>query len=366
MTGLVGRTVVAAVAVSSAGPLMLEGAPGLMSAGDVRALGVQTPSSTPPAVPDEGRRGGGGRRGDGRRGPDPAASYTVERVARETRVIPLGSSGHLELKTMFGDITVIAGTGRDVHVETIRRSRGRTEADAKLGLEQVAVVVDHQGDHATVSAVGPDRRPPYRVEVVYVVSAPSGTRVTASVFVNGSINVRNIKGDVNATATNGTVTISGAGPISNARTFSGNISISGADTPGSVNATSVSGNVTVDRVKARRLNLETMSGTVSAREISCLNAEIRTLNGSIDWAGTLAEGGRYEFQSHRGEIQLGLGGPVGFELRADSVTGETRADPSLPLKPSGVGRGGLRGTSGDASALVVATTFSGNVTIRRR
>jgi hypothetical protein len=355
ISGVVGRTMMAAIAVSTGG---IAGSAAGAAALPTRAAETGAVSQTPPPPPVPQRRGGG-RRSDG--GPP----FTRELVATAVEVIPLGPAGLLELKTGTGHVSVVAGSGRDVRVEITRRSRGRTDADAQLGLDQVKTTLDHHGERAVLAAVYPDRRAPYRVEVSYNVTAPANTRVIANVL-NGGVTIRQIKGDVTATTSVGSITLERVGQIPAARTFSGDIVLRDVETTGTVLATSVSGSVTADRVNARRFEVETMSGAVTTREVTCLNAQVRTLNGAITYVGRLVSGGRYHLQTHEASIAIGVAGSTGFELQADAITGEVRTDPALNLKGASSTRERVRGTVGDGTARVTALTFSGTVTIEKK
>ncbi len=78
--------------------------------------------------------------------------FRAEQTDKTTRTIALGPTGSLELRNISGPISVTAGSGKDVTIEIVRTSRGRTDADAKNGLQQVTVDVDHRGERATVNA----------------------------------------------------------------------------------------------------------------------------------------------------------------------------------------------------------------------
>ena len=85
-------------------------------------------------------------------------------------------------------------------------------------------------------------------------------------------------------------------------------------------------------------------------------------------SGNLAKSGRYELNSHSGDVRLTLGSGTGFELEASSFSGSVHSD--LPLKSSGDGdaedapgrRRSLHGVFGDGSAVLNVTTFSGSIT----
>src|SRR4029077_10034750 len=117
-------------------------------------------------------------------------------------------AGALDLKNISGDVNVAAGPGRDATLELVYRSRGRTEADAQLGLSSVTVSVQSRGDRTTVESSYPDeRRTPYRVDITYNVVVPSGTRVSAGTT-GGSVTVKGVKGELSASSIGGNVTVS--------------------------------------------------------------------------------------------------------------------------------------------------------------
>ena len=125
----------------------------------------------------------------------------------------------------------------------------------------------------------------------------------------------------------------------------------------------VSGDVTLARVKARRLDVNVTSGDVAAREVTSESAELRSLSGDISYTGPLTRGGRYNLQTHSGSVHLNPTGGVGFEFQGSTFNGSIRPEASFAMKTTSSSRGQLRGTVGDGGATVVATTFSGNVTI---
>jgi DUF4097 and DUF4098 domain-containing protein YvlB len=300
-------------------------------------------------------------RSGGARGQD--HTLKAEQTARETRTLSIGASGSLDLDTVSGDITVTAGTGHDASLEIVRRSRGRTEADAALGLERVKVEVDQRPDRARVRATYPDQRnPPYSVDVSYVVTAPAGTRVTART-VSGDVVVKGIRGDVDVSVTSGRIDLSGS-RVSLAKTISGPVTITDVDTDGSLDIRTVSGDVTLQNVKARRLTADAVaSGTIIARNVTSDNVVLKTLSGTVEYAGPLSKTGRYELTAFSGTVHFRPSGPVGFELQASTFSGNIKPDPAMTFRDISLTRRSLRGTFGDGGAVVTLQTFSGNVTV---
>jgi DUF4097 and DUF4098 domain-containing protein YvlB len=288
----------------------------------------------------------------------------IERTDRSTRTISLGPNGLLELRNVAGDITVTVGGGRDVVIETIKQSRANSEADAARGLQDVNVTIDHRGERVVVDTTYPRGRTPYQVTTPYNVTAPAGTRLNAR-SVSGNITVRGITGDITVDSVSGMIRINDGGRVSQARSVSGEVQLTDLKTDGIVATGSVSGNVILQRIRARQVTGETVSGQVRADDVTADGVQIKSLSGSVEFLGPLSRNGRYELNSHSGTVRLAVSGGVGFELQARSFSGRIRPE-GLSLQSISMNRGALRATVGDASAVVIAGTFSGDVVVGRR
>ena len=88
----------------------------------------------------------------------------------------------------------------------------------------------------------------------------------------------------------------------------------------------------------------------------------------------LSKGGRYEFTSHSGDVRIALSGTTGFELDADTFSGSVRSELPITLRTLGRddrrGRGtsnrAIRGSYGDASAVLEVRSHSGSVVITKK
>ena len=287
--------------------------------------------------------------------------YRAEQVDKQTRTLAIGTAGSLELRNIVGDIIVKAGGSREATIEIVRTSRGRTDADAKLGLERVTVETSLQGTRGTVTARYPDeRRPPYSVSTAYTVSVPAGTRVSAH-SIAGNVRLTGVKGEISADTISGDLDIQGAANIDSVRTMSGKITVAGAQSDGTIEVGIVSGSVNLTDVKARRVSVSSISGPVVAKNVAAASATVISTAGDIDYSGPVSAAGRYEFTTHSGEIRLGLAG--GFTFEGRSFSGSVQGDQGMSLTRSAGGRQTARGTIGDGTAVVAATTFSGNVRV---
>jgi DUF4097 and DUF4098 domain-containing protein YvlB len=300
-----------------------------------------------------------------------------EQTERTTKVVRLGKDGILTLGNIDGDITVTRGGGSDATIEIVKTARGRTVEDAKELLALVPVDVTERNGRVEVKTRYPsgeeqrrNNRRNINVSVAYTVTAPVGARVSID-SISGSIRVTDIKGDINANSISGDVRISGAGRIGTAKSMSGTIEIADTQADGPVAGSSMSGDVLFRRVTARRLDGGSVSGNVKLDDVQCERVGAQTTSGSVTFTGTLAPNGRYELTSVSGEVRLFLSGNTGFEVDANSFSGEVHTD--LPIttrgnaQPRGRGpRKTLNGTYGDGAAVLDLTTFSGSIVISKR
>ena len=289
--------------------------------------------------------------------------FTAVQTDRATRTLAIGEAGELVLKNVVGDITVKAGSGREATVEIVRVSRGRTEADAKLGLERVTAEVSVRGERGSVIAqYGEDRRPNYSVAINYTVTTPAGTRLTVDTIA-GAIKVSGLNGDLSTSGVSGNVDIASCTRVVAAKTIAGNLTLTDVQSAGKLDAGGVSAIIRLAGVRAPRLGVSVISGTISARDVQADAVTMSSISGDIEFTGALSPKGRYEFQAHSGNVRLGVTG--GFDLEMRTFSGKVEADPSVgvatTVKTGATNVRSLKGVAGAGGAAVVATTFSGNV-----
>jgi DUF4097 and DUF4098 domain-containing protein YvlB len=295
-----------------------------------------------------------------------------EQTSRETKSVKVGTDGELSLSNISGDIVVTRANGSDATIEIVKIARARTADEARELLGLVNVTVTERAGRAEVKTVYPqgdemrrNNRRNVNVSVNYTVATPAGTRLTIN-SISGSVRVSDIKGDVSANSISGTVRVANGGRIAAAKSISGDVEIVDTQTDGAIEVQSVSGGVTLRKVTARRIDVGSVSGSVTVQDIQCDRVEAHSVSGGVEFGGALAKGGRYEFNSHSGDVRVVLAGSTGFELEANSFSGTIHSD--LPIKLQGdIGRRrSMQGVFGDGSAVLSVTTFSGSVVISRK
>lgn len=298
-------------------------------------------------------------------GQDP--DFGQEQIDRQTRTLAIGPTGSLDLANISGDIRVRGGSGPQATVEIVRTSRGRTDADARLGLDEVVVEVTEESGGARVRARYPGnrRRSPYSVSVSYTVTAPAGARLTAHT-VSGDVTIEGIAGDVSIDVISGDIGVTGARSTLVAKAVSGDVTIDDVESAAGVEVTTINGDVTLRRVRADRLSVNGVSGDITATGVTASGADLKSMAGDVSYSGEISGSGRYQFQAHSGDLDLVLSGNAGFDLEARTFNGEIRPASDLQMTNVSTSRRAFRGRVGGGGAVVEATTFSGSIVIRRR
>jgi DUF4097 and DUF4098 domain-containing protein YvlB len=295
-----------------------------------------------------------------------------QQTERTTKTFKLGSDGSLDLGNISGDITVTRGGGSEATVEIVKTAHGRDTSDAKSQLDLVTVDVSERTGRAELKAHYPSgsMHRNVNVSVTFNVTAPAGTQVGAQ-SISGNIKITDIKGDISANTISGDVRISGASHINSAKSISGTIDINDVKSTGSLDASTVSGDVRLRHVSARRVNGGSVSGEIRLEDVDTENVSAHSTSGTISFSGPLAHHGRYELKTFSGEVRLSLAGGTGFEVDANSFSGDIRSDFSITTHGTGDAnrrgrRTALRGTYGDGSAVIDITTFSGSIVIGKK
>jgi DUF4097 and DUF4098 domain-containing protein YvlB len=300
-----------------------------------------------------------------------------EQTERTTKTVRLGPNGELTVSNVAGDIAVARGGGGDATIEIVKVARGRTADDARELLSLVPVDVTERNGRAEVKTRYPsgdefrrNNRRNVNVSVSFTITVPQGTRLSVN-SVSGTIKITDIKGELSVGTISGDLRIASAGPIASAKTVSGNVEIIDAQSEQSLETSSVSGDVALRKVTARRIDAGSVSGNVKLDDVQCDRAEVHSTSGDITFTGPLARRGRYALKSFSGEVRLGVSGGTGFEVEATTFSGEIRSE--LPITTHGTGgdderrrRRSLTGTYGDGSAVLELSTFSGSIVIAKR
>jgi DUF4097 and DUF4098 domain-containing protein YvlB len=129
----------------------------------------------------------------------------------------------------------------------------------------------------------------------------------------------------------------------------------------------VSGDVALTGARGD-VEIETVSGDLELRDVTAKQIRTHTTSGDVSFAGRIVDAGRYEFNTHSGEIRLLLPGDVGAQLSVSTFSGGIESDFPITLRPGEHGIGASQAkrldfSLGQGSARIIAETFSGDITL---
>jgi DUF4097 and DUF4098 domain-containing protein YvlB len=174
-----------------------------------------------------------------------------------------------------------------------------------------------------------------------------------------------VKGEIDAHAQSGDVDVRDAGDDIDVETLSGNVTIEGAR--GAVNVHTVSGDISLTGGRGN-IELESVSGDMELHDVVSSQVRTNSTSGDLTFAGAILDAGRYQFESHSGELRLELPANVGAQLSVSTFSGEIDSAFPITLTPGAHAIGAsqakkLTFSLGQGSARILAETFSGDVTL---
>ena len=266
--------------------------------------------------------------------------------------VSVGRDASVDLSMVTGNITVT--------------SWGRGEVQVRAYSERLPLRFEHSGSTVRVST-GSNRSRGRAGEQRLEVVVPVGTRVAAQ-SVSGNVSVRGVRGEMEVGTVSGDVDVQDAVRRVLLNSVSG--AVRGTNLDGEVRANAVSGEVALDDVRGD-INTETVSGESTVRQARTSRLRMQSVSGELTYDGSIARDGRYELNSHSGEIHLALPSDVGASLSLRTFSGSFDSDFELTMRPDGRDGRGSRSdrrmdfTLGGGGATIVAETFSGTIKLAR-
>jgi hypothetical protein len=265
--------------------------------------------------------------------------------SRIDTTVVLSGSGTVDLSLVSGEIIVTSWGRNEVRVQATSE-RGILRFDASPSRVTLGV----RSDRGELGDTRYEVTIPKSARVVAQgvsgnVSTRGGSDVEAQ-SVSGDVEVVDATGRVEIQSVSGDASAQRVGAGVKASTVSGDLTLS--DVTGDVDANTVSGDITLDGVRSSFVRTSTTSG-------------------GVHFSGTLDPKGRYEFNSHSGDIEIAVPGG-GATLDVHTFSGEVDSDFPMTLQPgarSGDRGKGMQFTIGGGGARISAQTFSGNITIER-
>lgn len=205
-------------------------------------------------------------------------------------------------------------------------------------------------------------------ETRFEVTVPYGARVLARAQ-SGDLSIRGTKGEVEATSQSGDLTIEDVDGHLEVNSLSGDLRVRGVRGDMAVNL--ISGDMTLDDASGN-VDITTVSGDITMRGIVSKSVRAKTTSGDVSYDGTIDRAGRYEFAAHSGDVGLSIPRDAAAQLTVSTWNGDIESEFPITLAPGEHGIGSATAKrftfdiGGGGGARVIAESFSGDITIRRR
>ncbi len=275
------------------------------------------------------------------------------------RTIPMEPGGQFTLSNISGDITV---AGTDDGTLTLRVTKrlvdpeAVSEAAADDALDRVEIEIRERGDRVTVETEYPRRGLGDRlgglfrggraaVAVDYEVTVPRGVGVAIE-SISGGVTVEGIDGETSIETVSGDVRLASLPRLAEVEMVSGDLRMTDVGSDDELSTEAVSGRITIDGVRAPRLDVSTVSGTLALTRVEARRVDVETVSGPVTFDGTLDADGRYEFESHSGSIRATVPAGTGFDLEAQSFSGALELNAPITVRVAGRGNRTVELTTG--------------------
>jgi DUF4097 and DUF4098 domain-containing protein YvlB len=249
----------------------------------------------------------------------------------------------LRVDNFGGDVSIRAGA--DGRVRVIADHGGRDR-----------VIIDSRAGTMTVKAEG-RRGPPQSVG--FEISVPKWMAVSVSgVYTDAS--VQGTEADVSVETVQGEVSCVGGKGFISLKSVEGSVTIRGAR--GRVEANSVNESVDITDVVGD-IDVDAVNGDISLINIDALRVSATTVNGDIEYEGTIKDGGLYAFSSHNGDIDVSV--PEKANVAATVSTYQGEFESWIPVRINGMSsKHRFSFTLGSGSGRLEVESFQGDISLR--
>jgi DUF4097 and DUF4098 domain-containing protein YvlB len=254
------------------------------------------------------------------------------------------------------EITNVAGS---IHVSGW--DRNTVAVHGELGGSVERVDVNSQPGRTTIKVVLPEHGSRHG-EADLKISVPQGSELDIS-GVSADITTGKVLGAQRLQSVSGDVRADVAADA-DVKTVSGNISVKGHGQAGSLHFTSVSGDLSVERLGGD-VELSTVSGDMKGTLDGARGLRARTTSGDMRLDGRMGRAVSVDVESVSGDMTLNAGADGGYTYELRTFSGDidncfgARAERTSEYAPGRV----LRGTRGEGAGKVYMKSMSGELNL---
>jgi hypothetical protein len=261
----------------------------------------------------------------------------------------IGATGRFSLRVTSPDVELRAIDGTVARVRIEFEVRAASEAKADELLERVRFGV--REDRGELEITEPNRSDGGIGSIARIFGIGTDRiemSVTAEVPAGATIEYHGVSADLTA---------SGFSGVQQYRTVSGDLVLN--DLAGEVGVRGVSSDVSLRAIAPIRIEMNTVSGDISAFAPRFDELLCTTVSGDVEVEGSLAASDAHRVETVSGDLSLGVDGNLALEVRGLS----TDVDVNVPHRSEG-SRDHRRYVIGDGTARLLFRSMSGDISVR--
>ena len=199
-------------------------------------------------------------------------------------------------------------------------------------------------------------------DVDYTITVPTGTAVEIQ-GVSPDVDLSQVCGPVSINVVSGDVRILCAQGDVSVQSVSGDLTISDVRS-GNVDAGSTSGDVILRNIQGS-VTTNSVSGDVSLQGVDGPEVAAETVSGDIGFTGRIADGGRYRFEAHSGEVVVRATNQFNASVSVSTFNGDFNPNFPITITPGRQSSREWEFSVGSGSARMSLKSFSGTITLLR-
>lgn len=266
--------------------------------------------------------------------------------------VDAAADGTVEIYNTSGSVTVEGWSQQAV------------EVTGTLGQEVDEFIFERDGDEVLVKVKPKHGRSGSRSHSSdIVVRVPEGSSIEVAT-VSADIEVSDVQGEQELQSVSGDIETTSLARELEAETVSGDIDVEGSGKETELELVSVSGDITATKM-AGAANLESVNGNVALSGGAFSDVAFETVNGRIDFDGTLEKGGDLDIETVNGRINVNFIGDVSAEFDIETFNGRIKNcfGPEAERVSKYAPGWELRFTEGGGDSNVTIESLNGAVTL---
>jgi DUF4097 and DUF4098 domain-containing protein YvlB len=306
----------------------------------------------------------------------------MARYEREVELAaPLEAGGFFSAETGDGSIRIEGTQTSECKATAKIVAHARTEEEAQELAEQIEVTLEPVREGLKVVTQGPPRIRNAWYSVSIAAQVPVRTRLALDTS-DGSIQVANITGDVDAKTSDGSIKVEAVNGNVTLRTSDGGVTCTRLEAEtlevrtndGEVHITDTTaqscwahtadGSIAIEGVRADSITARTNDGAIRCRHVAADRTDCHTSDGSIYIEYTAEAPKAPDITARTSDGGITLVTPPGLSATVEASTDDGSIDTSLPITVQGKIGKSLNGAIGAGEGRVYLRTHDGSITIR--